>query len=159
MPILLDSLNPQNNPTLMPDITATELGLKQYLHGTTYNGGIAPTITSAIAGFSVSRGIFIPYQLQDGSWRLKFNITITYTPFNPGTSGNSGPVLTINGIATSPTFLQTFACHSASANTYGVGGYTLTGNQIQLILLGTSNSSGMGASGDIELNAKPTWAY
>ena len=30
----------------LDDATATQLGLKQYLHGTTYNGGIAPTVTA-----------------------------------------------------------------------------------------------------------------
>ena len=60
-------------PIGMSNAEATLRGLKQYLHGTAYNGGNAPTV-GGVAG--VTRGVFVPYQTQDGTWRLKFNLVV-----------------------------------------------------------------------------------
>jgi uncharacterized delta-60 repeat protein len=57
-------------PTLMSDSQATALGLKVYSAGIAYNSGIVPTVTSNADG-TISAATFLPYQTQNGSWRLK----------------------------------------------------------------------------------------
>jgi len=49
-------------PTAYSDADATRMGLKQYLHGTSYNGGISPTVTGIGSVSTILRAVFIPYQ-------------------------------------------------------------------------------------------------
>jgi hypothetical protein len=141
----------------LDDVTATQLGLKQYLHGTTYNGGNAPTVASAQAGFSVIRAVFVPYQTQDGAWRLKFNIAASITA-----ASLSSIIMTVNGIVFKSTsnFLQSIGGYQntagnavASATFVGAGSAQIVSNFVTATVTFTN------ATGDVELNAKPTWAY
>lgn len=141
----------------LDDATATQLGLKQYLHGTTYSGGIAPTVASGQAGFSVVRAAFIPYQTQDGTWRVKFNIAASIT-----SASLSSIIVTVNGIVfkSTTTFWQSICGYQntagnavASATFVGAGSNQIVANFVTATVTYTN------ATGDVELNAKPTWAY
>jgi uncharacterized delta-60 repeat protein len=60
------------NPTTMTDTEATRLGYKIYLSNAAYNSGIIPTITSSVSVENpITNAALIPYQTQDGGWRLK----------------------------------------------------------------------------------------
>lgn len=139
----------------LDDATATQLGLKQYLHGTTYNGGNAPTVTCSLAGFSVLRAVFVPYQCQDGSWRLRLNLNGTFTSATFTTA-----TVTINGITfkSVANFFQPCAVMFVGATSVG---RTYANNGGSGITCDTSSitATAIGLSGDCELNAKPTWAY
>ena len=142
----------------LSDEQATILGLKQYLHGTTYNGGIAPTVTSALSGFTVSRCSFIPYQAQDGTWRLKFNIAGTYT-----LSTVASTTITVNGITFKnvTNYTQAVAVFiNSSGALNSTASYTnANASTIQITSSATATSNTIGVSSDVELTAKPTWAY
>lgn len=77
-------------PTALTDAQATALGMKAYFHGTTYNGGNAPTVSGS--GFSNLRSLFIPYQMQDGTWRMRFNI-------RGGNSNLASVSIVVNGVS------------------------------------------------------------
>jgi hypothetical protein len=130
------------------------MGLKQYLHGTTYNGGNAPTVTSGQAGFAVNRANFTPYQMQDGTWRLRFNIAASFTSATLATVS-----LGINGITTKnvSNYRQATAVEIPGVSS-ATAGMSSNGNAVSAFFPGSS-VSGINVSGDIELNAKPTWAY
>ena len=135
--------------TELDNVTATRLGLKQYLHGTTYNGGNAPTVSGATVS-SVSYGTFVPYQLHDATWRMKFNIELTSTA-----SSNIQP--SINGVTT-VAYKQAISTHSD----LGVSAtlcYALASSSQIRMTHSTATSSITCFSGDIALASKPTWAY
>ena len=135
--------------TELDNVTATRLGLKQYLHGTNYNGGNAPTVSGATVS-SVSYGTFIPYQLHDATWRMKFNIELTSTA-----SSNIQP--SINGVTT-VAYKQAISTHSD----LGVSAtlcYALASSSQIRMTHSTATSSITCFSGDIALASKPTWAY
>lgn len=135
----------------LSDVQATRLGLKQYLHGTTYNGGIAPTVTSAQAGFTVNRAVFIPYQMQDGTWRLKWNIRVNIT-----SATLSSLSMNLNGVV----FTDAWACSGLwGANAVGVRAFVNAGSNTIAIESGSVTTSAASHSGDVELTSKPTWAY
>lgn len=138
--------------TNMSNALATQLGLKQYLHGTTYNGGSAPTVSSGAAGFTVVRGVFVPYQMQDGTWRLRFNIAATWT-------SNASITISINAV----TFKNTsnfFQTASGTPNTTGAYVYCVASpNTGDIAYVSGAAQAGGALGGDVELNAKPTWAY
>lgn len=145
-------LLPASNSNL-DDATATRLGLKQYLHGTTYNGGIAPTVTSAQAGFTVGKALFIPYQLQDGGWRVRFNMNCGFT-----SASLTSISVSTNGLvfsATNQALSAWFAANSISPRSY-----TNSSAGSLVVDYGPGvTSSGVVISGDVELASKPTWAY
>ena len=141
----------------LSDEQATILGLKQYLHGTTYNGGNAPTVTSALAGFAAVRALFIPYQLQDGAWRVRLNLSGTYTLTNFTGTTVTIAGLTFKGIASNVQTLSVQINNAAAAN---FAFSTVNGTSvISISTNGASNSNTLCIAGDVELNAKPTWAY
>jgi len=139
----------------LDNATATQLGLKQYLHGTTYNGGNAPTVTCSTPGFVVLRATFLPYQIQDGSWRLRFNI------YGTGTNANisSTSITTAGVVYKTGTQVVSSVLLGATYNpsySYAAG----TTSNIQIGTAAVSNNIGeIGVSGDVELESKPTWAY
>ena len=141
----------------LSDVQATILGLKQYLHGTTYNGGNAPTVTcSQSAGYTTTRGVFIPYQMQDGTWRLKFNAVGVFTA---ATLTNFS--VTVNGIATkniSGNYQSVTGWGLAAASPANQAYIASNGNTF-VIIFASQSQNGFIISGDIELNSKPTWAY
>ncbi len=143
-------------PTAMTDAVATSLGLKQYVSGTNYNGGISPTITAT--NWTTTRGVFVPSQMQDGSWRLKFNFRGSRT-----TGSISNYLITVNGVTFKnvANFLQavSFGLGNLAADS-SVGWGCANPNAATIQLFFTSNDPTYAlVSGDVELESKPTWAY
>ena len=136
-----------SDPTSMSDAAATKLGLKVYSHGTTYNGGNAPTLSGS--GFVAATSSFIPYQMQNGSWRIKFN-------FNGNGTSSTFHSIAIAGI----TFDQNQAI-VGTAGTLGVTPISPMANigtgQVAMGLTGARPDSFW--SGDVSISSKPTWAY
>ena len=156
-------LMPASNSNL-DDASATRLGLKQYLHGTAYSGGSSPTlngpyITCNQAGFSVVRGVTVPYQVQDGTWRLRISFVATIT----ATSSAINTTVGINGVTfknltnyyqalsggNAGTSLGNFQRSITNPNTGQIFFDTAAGTSVTIIMV----------SGDVELDSKPTWAY
>jgi hypothetical protein len=141
-------------PTSMDNTLATVLGHKTYSHGTTYNGGNAPTISYSAGGGSISsvnHSYFIPYQTQDGSWRLKFDFSLSVS-------------------STSRTFFEVSVAglDFANASNISVGGGSVAVHNAFTFggasgLMQANHSSGTFStyrwSGDVSIAAKPTWAY
>jgi hypothetical protein len=146
-------LMPASNSNL-DDATATRLGLKQYLHGTTYNGGNAPTLSTGFTSPVFVRGVFIPYQMQDGAWRLKFNVDVTHA------SGGSG-TFNIDGVTTKQTsgLNQAFAISLSTGSLDFISGTGFCATNSTFYVSGSSGQTEFIASGDVELDSKPTWAY
>lgn len=140
----------------------TKLGLMLYQHGTTYNGGIAPTITLTGGGgtlSSIGYSSFIPYQLTDGSWRMRFNFHVLVS-----TTSRTSSTYTINGV----TFATTTGgvgipvaggsfngAVSPSAN----GAYAASAASTVSATHSSGSTNEYGFSGDVPLGSKPTWAY
>lgn len=144
--------------TAMSDALATQLGLKQYYAGTSYNGGNSPTVTNNGSSPATTRAIFVPYQVQDGTWRLKFNISMTYT-----SATVTQRVITINGIL----FKNVANAYQPVSGMLVAGGI---GNMVQcyadpntanvaVTYTSSTTATQVAVSGDCELNAKPNWAY
>jgi hypothetical protein len=144
------------DPTTYTDAKATKLGLKQYLHGSSYNGGFSPTV-SLYAGsgtLTVNRALFIPYQMQDGTWRMKLTIKVS-TSVN-----NSTLSIAINGI-TFKNILEHYQPLTVMSDTnipYTSSGSVSPGNSFLSCYTATA-TSGFRVSADVELESKPTWAY
>jgi hypothetical protein len=138
--------------TNLDNATATRLGLKQYLHGTAYNGGVAPTVGGS--GVTPLRGSFVPYQTQDGTWRMRFNISVTHS----GMTGGSSYSISINGATFIATYNQAFTAISGAAAPYTCSGNTATDSS-NLTIYPATNATFAQMSGDVELKSKPTWAY
>lgn len=135
------------------DVSLTIAGRKIYSHGTTYAGGAAPTITLSGGGGSLSSvdlSHFIPYQMGDSSWRMKFNVIVTLS-----STSRTGASLSINGVTFDGSLQQAISGSSSSGNL--VAGYATSS------LIGVEHSSASTASykfsGDVKLSSKPTWAY
>jgi len=128
----------------LDNATATQLGLFQYLGGSTYN---SVTITVSSANFTVTRATFLPYQTQTGSWRLRFNIGGSYSV--AVTTGT----ITITGIVWQLSVAQAVTAIGGSQ------AYCYASQNTNNLIWGSSSSTGVNLAGDCELNAKPTWAY
>ena len=142
-------------PTSLDDATATRMGLKRYSHGTTYNGGIAPTITAPGNTVASAYGNFIPYQMQDGSWRCRINMRVAIT-------AAAGTItVSIVGLTTAANdqSLSIGAGTNASYFYCLFQGGAFTSSQIFASMSGSGNSSACSISGDVDLGGKPTWAY
>jgi hypothetical protein len=151
-------LMPSTNVNL-DNASATRLGLKQYLHGTTYNGGNAPTVTYNGGGGSVSsvpRAVFIPYQMQDGTWRLKFNMQVQFS-----STSRTQASIAVAGITTKnvSNYFQGITGSQDTAAGYMAIAYTDVNSNIMYVLHATATTVGYRFAGDIELESKPTWAY
>lgn len=145
-------------PATLDDIAATARGLKVYAHGTTYNGGNAPTVTLSAGGGSLSSvqmGDFIPYQMQDGNWRARFNVAVSLSAV-----ARTVVILNVAGI--------TFAAlggntpHHAISCWVGVAGIDINATQNTGNLeanFASTTISRISFSGDVKLASKPTWAY
>lgn len=147
--------------TSLSDAVATAQGSKTYSHGTSYNGGNAPTITLVGGGgtlSSVAEGDFIPYQMQDGSWRCIFNITVAVSA-----TARSQLELNVNGI----TFFDTGGggSYGPAVSSYNDGGLAfinayLENNNGRMTTNHVSTAtSKYSFSCDARLASKPTWAY
>jgi len=141
-------LMPANHANL-DNASATRLGLKEYLHGTTYNGGNAPTITGQ-AGFAAdARCVFIPYQMQSGTWRMRFNVRFSQT------SGTTADI-TVNGVT-----FNKVAPVAVSGNNLAAANYAgrTTDATSSIVLRSSSADRVFSVSSDVELSSKPSWAY
>ena len=134
--------------TSLDNATATQLGLKTYLHGTTYNGGNAPTVT----GMTITRALFMPRQMQDGTWWVKVAIAGSQT-------ANSSVTLSINGLL----FKNLASYYQAVSVWWGTNQGMRANvfpntNQIEADLA-SGTGTFVSLIGDLELDSKPTWAY
>ena len=153
----------------LDDATATRLGLKQYIYASdnsntpttpTYKDGIMPTVFFGGPVGTITRthrAIFVPKQMQDGTWRLQFTIVVlvsgdTRTSATFGIIGITSknitsynqPILAWQGNSTS--ISTTTAYMDINTNTMTIW-HTSTVTSLYRI------------AGDIELETKPTWAY
>jgi len=108
-------------------------------------------ITSITAGYTVDSISFcIPYQLQDGSWMLKFWANI---------SGNGGTNLLSLRIP-GTTMLGTFACTANDQTSpcvcYATDAYPTM--QVAIETYGTAMFMNVSIYGEIPLTSKPSWA-
>lgn len=152
------------DPTTVGDSNATLVGQKQYYHGTNYNGGNAPTITlSGVTVTGTINGTFVPYKMQDGVWRMRFNMRISPTN-GTAISGNTFNVI-VNGVTYRNVsgFSQAVSATTSTAATTILNYYHTQPNTSNIKLnfstSGNYNSTDYYISGDVELDSKPTWAY
>lgn len=124
---------------------ATQYGYKRYAIGTAYNAGITPTMTGT--GYTVASGSLVPYQTQDGTWRLRINVRGTIT-------STSSVLLTLSGVTFSAVDQgMTFSGNGVASVTAVASGGTIN------VSNAVSNFTVVIVSGDVELASKPTWAY
>lgn len=149
----------------LTDEEATRLGYKEYFIGGTYNGGNTLNFNIGEGSASSVEGVLIPYQTQDGNWRLRFTIG-----FN--TSGTSGTfAFGFSGLTASPPVVDYQSVSAASfAGAAAVGqclwrqdvGYN-SGQQMFMEPSAGDINSGVQVFGDVDLGAgptsKPIWAY
>lgn len=143
------------DPTTLSDAQATQLGYKEYLHGTSYNGGNAPTITLTAGGgtlSSVNRGSFIPYQTQASVWRMRFNISVTLS-----STARTSVNLTVNGVTSYNGAIQAVSGGPAAA--VAANSYWQSNSAVIETANASTSSTTWQYSGDIALDSKPTWAY
>jgi hypothetical protein len=143
-------------PTGMSDAVATMMGLKVYSHGTTYTGSPnSPTVTLTSGSgtlSSVTLAKCIPYQVQDGTWRMRFSLTAALSSAARSVIG-----LSIAGV-TFPAQDQGVGGNNAgaAATTYAVA--SASGSQVTMGYPSATTDTAI-FSGDVALASKPTWAY
>jgi hypothetical protein len=146
--------------TSMSDVSATALGLKVYSHGTTYNGGNAPTITLASGGgslSSVTQSQFIPRQLQDGSWVMSGGARVVVS-----SAARTSLGLAIAGTDTAgDDAVHMWQLDNGSAYTAFCYTGATTGSGMRVLIAHQSATTTLYAFRfvDIKLTGKPTWAY
>lgn len=141
----------------LDDVAATRMGLKVYAHGGSYNGGLAPTITLAAGGGSLTtvvRSLFLPYQIQDGSWRMKFNIAVTLS-----SASRTVATLAVAGVTFKNGNQQAISAVNTSTIPAAGASYTASNSGNMSCEHASGTTSGYFWSGDVELDSKPTWAY
>jgi hypothetical protein len=124
---------------------------KCYYNGTTYNTvALDPTGTNG----SIIRGVFIPYQNSDDTWRLKFNINWNFSTMS-GVRTVTIPGVTFKNVSN---YYQAFAFSPDGA--LNITKQRCTPNTGNLVCETASYGSAQycGLSGDLELESKPTWA-
>lgn len=138
------------------DVTATRLGLKIYEHGIVYNNGMSPTIAAGADVSSIGtirRALFIPYQVKDGNWRLRFTIYIS----GATSVASSTHFISVNGVIFKNTTSFYQACAGAAGGQTEVLAFP---NENRIRFAGASGApSDFAVYGDVELESKPTWAY
>jgi hypothetical protein len=150
-----------NNPTSLTDADATRMGLKRYLWvggvSTAYNGGVVPSLSATnILNTTASKAVLIPYQMQDGTWRLKFHLRVALSASTTSIS------VTINGVtfSASDSFEEVCVFRQTADNTTAhLAGYIGGGNGTVTGITISTAVSGGAWFGDASLSSKPTWAY
>lgn len=132
------------------DASATRLGLKQYVSGTNYKDSISPTVSGT--NWTTARGVWIPYQMQDGTWRLRFNLKGNISV------ATTGITLTVNGVVFKNAQRQAITVVSATAADAHLATYTVS-NTATIVVNFSTATDDPALSGDVELESKPTWAY
>ena len=148
-------------PTLMNDSLATSLGHKTYTHTGSYNGGNIPTLGTDVGSISNAVTRLVPYQMQNGTWRLRYTISAVLTA-----SAGQGN-LTINSVVGVASLNQAGGAHMGGAATDGHGTHFFQpGGNFTWFLPGaasnpvhTLTTGNPIISGDVELSSKPNWAY
>lgn len=130
------------DPTALTDAEATRLGLKEYTQADV-------TITSNVSGFTGAQGIFIPYQMQSGLWRMRFTLFGNH---------NAGSLFSIflAGVTFRTGVIQQLNYAGSGESTVGRADVTGGTNNIEVDPAGTATNTRI--SGDVGLDAKPTWA-
>lgn len=146
------------SPTGLSDVEATKLGFKVYSHGTSYNGGNSPTITlTAGSGLVVQSCRFIPYQVQDGSWRLKLNTYLTQTSAGSMQWAIAGVTFPTGNNSANPIAggnqQLAVGIPSTSLSRYAIA------DGPSIVHSADSTFSGGIYSGDVAIVSKPNWAY
>ncbi len=149
------------DPTQLPDDIATKLGLKVY-SADMGTGTAGPDITVGFSTFTDRGSQFIPYQMQDGNWRMRFNISV-----RAGTTSSSSEDITLTGVTFAnpdSTFRQpvNVRIYNSSSSLSGYGDIYHTNPGLSTISVnkvspGTTWNH-LDISGDVALDAKPTWA-
>ena len=141
-------------PTSMTDAEATRLGLKVYSHGVTYTGSPnSPTITLTGGGgtlSSITYSHFLPYQIQDGTYRLR----MSFRAFVSSTARTTAS-FAIAGVAF-PALDQPLAGNTAGA---APTTYVVAASSTVVVGHSSSTTDTYMISGDVALASKPTWAY
>lgn len=140
----------------MNDIHATKMGFKGYVHGTTYNGGNAPTISLSSGGgslASITYSRFMPKQMQDGSWTLSGNFRAVLTPV-----GRTSAVFALaGGFNFSNEGAITLTENDTPANVTAM--YASTSNTLVCNHQSASTTTYLCSFSDLPITAKPNWAY
>ena len=130
--------------------TATENGKKKYLINTAYlNGTPAVSASNNISSITtVNVGALIPYKTTNGTWNLRFNISLIVV----SVSALYHAVIISGASAT----LQSFSAFITGD--YGTSGL-YNGTQLQLVHTPDAiTPTTWVVSGDVGMVAKPTWA-
>lgn len=125
---------------------------KQYVAGTAYTNG-TPTITAA--SWTTVRGVIVPYQTTDGAWRLKFNLS-GQVP----SGSRTGLTITISGVTFKniANYSQPIAGVVSAITARSTQSYVVANSGNMVIEHDTDTTTAYYASGDVELESKPTWA-
>jgi hypothetical protein len=145
------------DPTLLSNAQATKLGHKHYLHGQTYYNGVGPTIVNQVGGSPTISGCFIPYQMQDGIWRLRGNLCVLgHTAVGPGTTH----LCSITEITFHAT-LVTILSHDLDAGNAAsvIRHYLAPATNYVYCGIASGTFTEITTSFDAPLASKPTWAY
>ena len=134
-------------PYLQLPPNPSPVGLKQYL-----GDGTDFSITSTPAVSSLVRAVAIPYQTSDGAWRLNFNVE-----YQVASAVRTNAVMTMSGVT-----VKTGTNQAISANQMDLNTPFMARNYAATTFFNCFHASATTTqytfSGDVELNAKPTWA-
>ena len=143
----------QKKPAQSPDQIEPKIKAKAELYKSLHKGWAHQGGCDSL-GFTVLRAVFVPYQMADGIWRLKFNLQGDFTSASVQTI-----TVSVNGILMSASYTQSISA-IYGGNSTGLKSYALiNSNQLQTTTTASITANGVCLSGDVELSAKPTWAY
>lgn len=130
------------------NVIASQRGQKTYYHGTTYNGGNAPTVSGT--SVTIDRAAFRPRQDQAGNWFVAGEISLTYSP------SSASDTVTIAGITTISTN-QPISVSAGSSN--ATKGYfnSSAGTLQWATVSGVANL--IFIRFDVQCASKPNWVY
>lgn len=146
--------------TLAHELTWLKNNFKQYIAGQTYNG-VALTVSTGAAGFSLIRGTFRPYRFLTGQYFLDFYFAFTLN------STGTNTTLAVTGVTNLniTNVRQPFVINSSSAagGAYSLGSTRNSGiadpntGDFRFIWAYGDTIDAIGR-GTVELNSWPTWA-
>jgi hypothetical protein len=118
-------------------------------------GQYSLSTTCSLAGWSAIRAVGIYYQDQDGNHRLKFNINGTFT-----STTHTSSIVTIAGVTFKNGIVQAVAGYTGGASPGAVIQAYANSNDgtIRLLTASGTGVASLFASGDVELESKPSWA-
>jgi len=131
-------------------VTASFEGWEQYvaIDSATSSAGV-PAVDGLAGGWTLSRGVFTPYQTSDGAWRLNFNVEGT------GFSSTTGDFV-LHGVTFKTGYFQ--GCSSVGGYTAG-GSFSQTSPGSGTVVVRAATAMNLArVSCDVELDSKPTWA-